>query len=373
MIRWLRIVMPPPWTVLLAVFWYVGLDVFLLSAEWRLGLPYNSIVESKIFIGSMGFLVVGYAVYRVWAFHPALRPSYYFWLLATPWTSQKRLPFGPVHLVIQDVFVLAAVVGLCWPRCGIKSLVVLQVFLACYCLLLCNVLVYTGQRPWANVGAVGLGFMGLFALSPLFYVAAAFTYAATLLGLRASLAHFPWKDLPQFQKSQQNASLGWPHDRLGPGFPNDFSFLLGSPTLNGLLVGWWVFVALYHINPQDFEDAGALFMCSSFLVIPIFARIGFYCDGYLPPLSLRGRVALGRLIIPSYDQVFVAPLLALLVLVALCLLSVWRAIPAFFSIPLEVTLTWWILFGMGPSLTTWRLTGNHRIVKGLMFEPAQRK
>jgi hypothetical protein len=88
----------------------------------------------------------------------------------------------------------------------------------------------------------------------------------------------------------------------------------------------------------------------------------------MPPLSLLGRVARRRPIIPGYDKVFVAPLLALLVAVPLGCVAL-AAAPILGGYGSEtllsaaVTLTWWILVGMGPGLEAWRLTGNCRIVR----------
>jgi hypothetical protein len=383
MIRWLRAVLPPWWTVLAAVFCYLGLEFFCLGSEWRLGVPFYSIVEGRIFVIEMAFFVVLYAIYRVFAFHPALRPGYYHWLRGTPWTSRKRLPLGPVHLVLQDVLILGVAVGLCWPRCGTESLAVLQVFLAAYVIVLGFSHVLTGQKAWAYAVGVGLGFMVLFALSPLFFVAAGITYAVAILGLRASLAHFPWDNVPQLQvlkqsfksnaRSKYKGMLGWPFERLGPGFSFDNPFTLGDSLLTGLLAGWLLFVAGYQINTYDVKKSNEmiLMVSSFFLAGGAIMRIACYCDGYVSPLSLWGRLAHGRLIIPGYDQVYLAPLVAVLAFVAMATLPLWSGIPGLIAIPIGLTMTWWTLFGMGPSLNAWRLTGNHRIVKGLMTNAGQ--
>jgi hypothetical protein len=289
-----------------------------------------------------------------------------------------------VHLVLQDVLFLGVAVGLCWPRGGMQSLAVLKVFLFAYVFMLGALHVWTGQKVWAYIVGVGLGFMGFFAPSPLFYVAAAITYVAAILGLRASLAHFPWDTLQRFQllnqSSKSNAKfkvkgmLGWPHDRLGPGFPNyNNGFTLGETMLTGLLAGWWFFVVVYHTSHYDVENTNALMLSSMAIFYGVIARLAIYCHGYMPPLSLWGRVVHGRLIIPGYDKVFVAPLLAIITLVIMRMLLLWSNIPALFILPIGLMVSWWILLGMGPSLNAWRLTGNHRIVKGMMFEQAQRK
>ena len=94
-------------------------------------------------------------------------------------------------------------------------------------------------------------------------------------------------------------------------------------------------------------------------------RVAIYCDGCLPPLSLMGRLVHLRPIIPGYDKVFAAPLLALAVGVASWYAATWTGAELIVVLAAAIMLNWWILLGMGPSLKAWRLTGNHRITRGL--------
>src|SRR5947209_2936166 len=109
MIRWLRVVLPPWWVLLPAGMIYAGYEAFFLCLGWLLGTPYYAAQEGeKSLLGLFGFYAFLYAIYRVWTFHPALRPDYYQWLRGTPWTSRKPLPLGPVHVVGQDVLLVGA-------------------------------------------------------------------------------------------------------------------------------------------------------------------------------------------------------------------------------------------------------------------------
>jgi len=372
MTRWLRVVIPTWWAVFAGAF-YLGLEAIFLGIEWRLGVPFYTCVDDKIFIAVMASCVAAYAAYRVWAFHPALRPRYCGWLSRTPWAGQKPLPLGPVHLVLQDMLLLSAAVGLCWQRVGIEALAVLKAFLTCYLTILSFTLVCTGQKAWAYSFAFGLGFMGLFALSPKVYVVAGAAYVAALLGLRASLTHVPWHDVPQLQRLQWFMTnlrsrcyemLGWPFSRLGPGLSKEFQFKLGDLFLTGPLAGRAVFVTAYH----RFADDARLPLL---LMWAALWRIFRYCHGYAPPLSLLGRLAHGRLIIPGYDRVFMAPLLTVLVFVAAITMPHWNDVPELIAVPVGVMASWWILFGMRPSLDAWRFTGNHQIVKGSLMTAGQ--
>ena len=389
MIRWLRVVLPPSWAIVTAGIIYFGLEAFCFGWEWYVGVSYPSPNSGEPFVAVMVMFAICYAVYRVWAFHPVLRPGYYNWLRVTPWTSGKPLPLGPVHLVLQDVMILGVMVGLCWPRAGMVAQFVIHAFLFAYLSTLAAAHGESGQKAWAYAVAFGLGFMLLFVPNWGFYVAAGVTYVAALVGWRRVLAGFPWPEraaeLQRLHESlkinlfskraaeKTNRSLGWPCDRLGPGFPNaPFCIAIGDALVIGLLAGWWFFVAGYHLRHLrtiDIDLAGNF----ARLIFPgcVIARIFVYCHGYVPPLSLLGRVAHGRLIIPGYDQVLVAPLLAVLAFVAAHYLPLWTGLPELIALPMGVTAVCWILLGMGPSLNDWRLTGNHRIVKGLMVHLGQ--
>lgn len=362
MIRWQRLVLPPWWAVALAGAIYFSLEVFCLVVEWRLRAPFYSMDVDGLFLHLMKVLAVTYAVFRVWAFHPALRPAYFRWLSQTPWTEKKPLPLGPIHLVWQDVLLVSIAVGLCWPRTGIDSLAAVNVFIACYLAILGFAHAFTGQKAWAYPIAFVLGLMIFLARSPLFYLFGVLAYIIALLGLRASLARFPWHEVPHFQPRFWSAtdwkSVGWPFGRLGTGRSNQLA--LNDVILIGLLFGWLVFVVAFNLGIYD------PFIVIPFIIIGAMFRTLFYCVGYASPLSLAGRIALGRLIIPGYDKVFIAPLLTLVVLAVTNTTSLGSGINHLIAVSIGLTVSLWILLGMGPSLDSWRLTGNHRIVKGIV-------
>jgi hypothetical protein len=364
MIRWLRVVLTT-WALAVAGTVFLILEALFLTLEWRLGIPFHSFDDDGLFMRVMALIAALYALFRVWAFHPALRPAYCNWLSLTPWTVKKPLPFGPVHLVWQDALFLSIAVGLCWPRAGIESLAVVKAFLGCYLAALCYAHVRTGQKAWAYPIAFGLGFMILFVRTPWFFLFAGAFYVVALLGLRASLAHFPWRNeswLQHLRKSMTNwKSLGWPFGRLGPVRFQELK--LSDVFLTGILAGWAVFVIGSVLKLKD-ASAGIL---PFILFYGVGGRILIYCHGYLPPLSLLGRLSLGRLIIPGYDKVFIAPLLTVLMFVAATTLPLWSDVTHLIAVSIGVTASWWILFGMGPSLDSWRFTGNHRIVKGVLM------
>ena len=116
MIRWLRVTWPPGWALALAALLWAGFDGGSLLLERGLGIPYYTMDSVKeVILGVASLLAAGCATFRVAAFHPAFRPGYRQWLCDTPWTSRKPLPLGPIHLVPQDVLLIAISVGLAWP------------------------------------------------------------------------------------------------------------------------------------------------------------------------------------------------------------------------------------------------------------------
>ena len=262
MIRWIRVVLPPWWIVFLAGFICFAFQAALLSLEWYDRAAFFSIRKEAgvIILGFVAFCTGLYAGYRGCAFHPALHPGYYQWLIGTPWTSRKPLPLGPIHLAWQDVLIVGVAVGLAWPRSQMQSLRVIQVFLFTYLMILGYAHYFTGQKMFAYAIAFGIGWMALFARNDplLFFAVAGVTYVLVFVGLRASLAYFPWEDSPAVQAfhralkagllSSKNPEadkriLGWPHGQLSPRNCRLPDFDLREKFLSGLLLGWWFFVA----------------------------------------------------------------------------------------------------------------------------------
>jgi hypothetical protein len=375
MIRWLRVVWPPWWALALAVLCFLLLQAPFLLLEFGQRASFFSIrdVEAqRAFVALTGVYAILYAVFRIAAFHPAVRPEYRRWLSASPWTSRKPLPLGPIHLVWQDLLLLTLAVAMGWPRLQWQTFIFLQVFFGTFLFGLGVLQVSLGARGWAYGVGCGIGFMVLFTFNPFpFFVTATATYVLAYLGLRASLARFPWENPPVVQpeeilanRAKSQNDLGWPYDRLGPNRCNDYRIDLHDVLLIGALAGWWFFVVDYHFRLLPDASHGRYLVFCVLMSLGVVIRLGVYCYGYSPPLNLLARLVHGKWIIPDYDQVFVAPLLAILVATAAGALARW-GIDSFWTMPIAFAVTWWVLLGLGPSLPAWRLTGNHRIVPGL--------
>ncbi len=366
MIRWLRVVLPPSvWLLVSGLASAVAVAMLLYcKRRWGVDVPQVRRI-GFIFVGSG---VVGYAFHRVYTFHPVFQPAYRDWLGTTPWTSQQALPLGPVHLVLQDGVIFGLYVLMAWPILDAWVPYLPQLFLAVYLICLGAALFLTGEWGYGYGVEFGVGLVfWLWQDIPLCLTAALATYGIAYMGLRRSLGRFPWGmsrvvDTTERLKTGKSDSLGWPFGRLGPKFVPDSLAIPGHHALliSGL-AGWLVFtLASLHPDPQvRLAIPYYALLLASF--VPIL-RLGIYLDGYAAPISLGGRLRTGRWLIAGYDQVFVAPLLAIWVVVSGITELIFLKWP--FAAPVMVTLVLLISLGMGPSLKEWRLTGNHRIGEG---------
>ncbi len=370
MIHWLRVVLPAWWLLMIPV---IGCGVFeapIVYLEWKLGQPLQDFRVRRPSLGFLCIFSIFYAVYRAVGFHPLTRPSYARWLVTTPWTSARPLPLGPIHLVTQDVLILAGAVLLAWPANRLQALVVAQVFLLVYLIGLAVTLWLTGEKLCAYVVGFGAGLMLHFLLKlPAFGVAALATYGIAFWGLRRALARFPWAALPLTSKLEKGKhqvgleELGWPFRALAPKYIGFQGIQTQDAFFFSLLAGWFFYVVLWlFMTEKDFKPEYAESVLHPLLTGLIGGRILIYLYGHLPPISFPGRVALGRWIIPKFDQIFLAPLLALLVGCSLPAFFALAGIEPILACSVTLSLCLFILMGMGPSLKAWRLTGHHRIM-----------
>ncbi|MBI3466788.1 MAG: hypothetical protein HY000_27565 [Planctomycetes bacterium] len=385
MIRWLRLTLPPAWLiaaffVLYGIAEFGGLVVSLLTGTRPV--PSGRPLSLGGIVILYGALVLGF--YRGVYFHPLFQPMYREWLEQTPWTSRHPLPLGPVHLVLQDLLVgvVLALLTLRHPKLQFYWAPLL--FVGSYIMPVAWTFRPTGQFPFDYAIWFGLPLAVRMAMTP--WAAAAVLlvlYLVTLWGFRSALADFPWSlpeefralfDQEKLRERQRQRMLGWPFNRLQPGVKTNW-LSRREGVLVSLLLGWFVYV-LFALLPQDIRTEAELrvWLALSSAGIAgslVLARLLTYCWGYVPPISLWGRIRTLRWIIPGYDRVLVAPICAALVAavgVEACNLfdPVWVA-------PLTVTVCSLIALTMGPSLERWRMTGAHRIVPGLILYPGEHK
>ena len=124
----------------------------------------------------------------------------------------------------------------------------------------------------------------------------------------------------------------------------------------GALAGWWSFCI---IESSQMDPVPELILL--FAIIAALIRVGIYCSGVTTPFNIWGRISSGRIIVPGFDKVFLTSL-------AVVLAAILGDIIIKCSGPLYpvaescvITLIWYMLFGGGPSLRNWALTGQHRL------------
>jgi hypothetical protein len=367
MFRWLRLVVSSEHLAVVLVLYGATEAIWRAVEAWfgAWGLINPSPSVSVLYLAAFV-----YGPYRVGAFHPGLRPGYRAWLTTTPWTSRKPLPLGPVHLVLQDVVLLALGTVLTGWEMPQKAAILPLIFLAGYLTVLGLSLARTETALWAWAVWFGLGLVVRLLPNLLAALAAAgVTYVVAYVGLRRSLTHFPWDQplsesgrTPLIESAAAGNPLGWPFARLGPRFLNEPSISRRSAFLTSLLVGWWSYaVAALPWDPAEREGGLVVVVLIAAVSLPGI-RLLIYINGYEAPISLLGRLATGRWFIPGYDQVFVAPLLAVWIGLELTVVVEFAGLDTLVGMPLVLALILLIVLSVGPSLKTWRLTGHHRIV-----------
>ncbi len=82
-----------------------------------------------------------------------------------------------------------------------------------------------------------------------------------------------------------------------------------------------------------------------------------------PPISILGRLATFRWVIPSYDRAFVAPIAGIVFLWGFAGRELFRpGSQSIVGVSILLTVALLVVFLPGPSLRTWALTSECRIV-----------
>jgi hypothetical protein len=243
---------------------------------------------------------------------------------------------GPIHIVLQDVLVVAALAALMHePQTSPWYLPLF--FLFANLLGLAATFFPLGQVWTGYAVAFGLGLVVALWGDPTTAVGASVAlYLVAFLGLRRSLEAFPWtgvKSSADLQREvqerlQSKRRLGWPFDWLAP-HASECRISLRDGTMLSLLAGWWCYVILSRVtNPMAVEPVAGMF--SLVILVAPLIRLIVYVSYFRSPLGLWARFWTGRWIIPRYDRVFLVPLCGVL----------WAAAALFRSI-LRSGCRWW--------------------------------
>jgi hypothetical protein len=334
-------------------------------------------------VGSTLAMIIGsaaalHALCRLARFHPACNTAYASWLALSPWTAAKPLPLGPIHPVWQDAAVIAILAAFARWNAHINPLLPLEAFGFAYLIGLTLLLAVTAT--WPSFFAMGFLWPALL-LTNGNWLPATVIFVVMILalsyGIRKSLRAFPWRQenraypglakpvnsgsigqmeirMDGFNATGSTSPVGWPFVQLSP--KAEFkSVSLAVSFWVSLLFGWWAYCLIVQ---SGMRSAPGLI-----LVLGLFwslIRLSIYWGGLGPSSSFYSRVAFGRLLVPGFDQIFVAPLIAIAVAVVGGIVvrssgSWYPAAHAFF-----ITLILFILLAAGPTMRNWVLTGEHR-------------
>jgi hypothetical protein len=359
---------------------FVVFEGFVRYIE-SLGIPISSRLPIRPASGLLFLAAAVYGIARVTSFHPVFQKEYQSWLQTTPWHNRKPLPLGPVELVPEDGLVLAPLLLLSATLPQPRAMPLLCAFLLCHLGALVIGLWLTHSRAVGYLSAFGLGFAVKLWHQPVECLAmAALVYLVAYEGLVQALDRFPWATRQVAEMRNALAALntgasnpgssakepcGWPHDRMMGEVRN----AEGIPRLDAViccaLASWWLYVVGSFI-PEEKNRLGALMLACQFpYMLSPWVRIAIYAQGYLPPISLWGRIRTMRWIIPGYDQIFVAPICAFVAGPAVFGLLFLGGVHLDACIPVGAAASVAVALVAPPRLLRWRLTGQHRIASGL--------
>lgn len=378
---WFRVVLPHPAWSITPVLLYVLTEIIYLFVN-----PRRAQFEGR---GAAIFTVyaVVYGFYRVFYFHPLYRPDYRRWLMSVPWSVSHQLPMGPVHLILQDLLVVGVMTAITVlripgfspiviPVCfffaytigSIVSLGMLEHWTSAALIFALGALVRFTQQPWISLAWLG----AIFFISLIGYRQTMTDPAAwddTWWG-KQGLSDNNGRPDQTFQERTRNNVLGWPWDFTSlKRNETPVPFLAGL--VISILIAWWVHALIYHLQQQLPNMQALYFVMYLPTGIVAVVRIGIYCWGQLPPISVVGRLATFRWIIPGYDKVFVAPLVVLLLGWYGAYLLSRSGLEPHYGMPLLSFMIFLVALTMPPSLDEWKFTGNHRIANMVPAQPTE--
>lgn len=356
-----------PWVngALVFVTAYFFFDFMLMLLAWRMGIhsfpAAVGLMSAKVHNVILLSAAAIYGFKRPSSSHPMSRKGYRDWLRTTPWHPRMKLPLGPVMLVWQDAMVLLVLLSLAHWHAHVSVLPVVLAFCCGYAIASLPPLL--GSYSWGAYGTFfGVAFVARWIQTP--EIAAPLSVALLLytqFALRKSLQRFPWeRKPPEVDHSLRQGMLALIPRDTRPLVPTRRA-LVGSA-----LLGVWLWCVL-SIGDAQFPPtiAGTIqgsALMAGFAAFLLLGRWTAYCGPYRAPLTLFGRIVTGRLIIPGYDYVMLAPAMALpvaaLLPIGLTAMSVpW---PVILSITAAVSLS--IVLIAPPSMPVWQLTGTHRAI-----------
>lgn len=364
------------------------------------------------------FLILAASVYgnaRLGWSHPLEKYAYGNWLNTTPWAAGDRLPFGSPYLNRNDIaFVLAIWGGSPSPTSA--TLIVLGLaFIGGYVLRALG----TAQRYDDPVLPLGMFIAGgvavAFSFGPQgptivpFLAAVVMVLALSQLSIRRLLGRFnelvllpswikiprgkrraavakdrygsPWAQLLDDLDGEEKPS-GWRACAIGVLFLTACCEVLRmravawADTLNNETVlelskdaygrigelTYFLIKISHAENNSGLWSVVALTPAWMVLMLSVPLSIAVLLGSNGAPISLLGRIATGRLYLPKYDIVWLAPVTACFVYTLGMLLGYAAGASIVVAMGLSIAAAIACYEWLSPSRLEWRLTGHHRII-----------
>lgn len=382
LLRWMRRVLPRGDMVTFVISVELLIEIVYVLARW-----WFFFVDEEFFRRiRFGWLIISsatYGLHRIISFHPAANFEYRRWLELTPWTADKTLPGGPLQIVPQDLIVIGGLAFL-YRIPSLDMLYFPVAFLFGYHFTLAMYARLLGHWKLAYLLGLSLSFVVFLIERPeAAFAAANGCFVIGRIAVSRALRTFPWslpwqvemRSFKAINEEEKRKRLGWPYDQLTPRTPERLVPLHDGICIS-LLAGWWWFVILSLLIP----DMKAFLASISIFVTFASALVRFtnYVTAHRSPLSFFGRIFTGHWIIPSFDQILIAPILAFLTSAITQATAVFLLMTPLVRFPMAanpdamttgmtisaigITITLYLLLVTGPVLEFWRLAAKHRIV-----------
>ena len=310
------------------------------------------------------FAAALYGAYRARYFQSFADP-YRSWLIQSPWTADKKLPLGPMHITAPDLVIVVLLAIPIWTN-WLAVMGAIVFFLVGYIVNHIPTFYHANQLKWLWIS---LAFLATMLLFPNHLVLGAIAAGViVIVGILSYVQQIGLRDLRKYDllsstTQQQNlgnssAPFGFP---IGPNqcqpWEPDIAFNIGA-----ICLVWSMFCIGQFLSRFDELDLFLAFGSMAVAVVLAMLRLQVV-SGHEAPLN---RFSTGRIIIPGYDVVYVAPLsivgVALIALPFAAVSSELFHFPVEIVCPLATACMFLIYKYMPPNPERWRTTGYHRIV-----------
>jgi hypothetical protein len=161
------------------------------------------------------------------------------------------------------------------------------------------------------------------------------------------------------RRQEADSPAGWP---VPPTARERYGWRISQARAAGVsaALAWLMFCGLYRLLRSE-SNTSIVSFCYWLAVGFIVGRCWLYIWGYAPPMSLLGRIVTGRLVIPRYDVVLLAPLCAIAagVLIPAALSAIGSPPAVTYSLACGTSI--WLCLALPPTRESWVYTGAHRV------------